>query len=319
MQRYCVVLLVFALLTITDVDSATPASISPADNLPESIRSIDISDRRLLRTYKTENAIKEERAITIPGLSKIKEWVTLHVSWFKTWYNNGKQANIWMNEKKTPDEVFKILKLDEDINTVLNNPKLTTWVAFMRIYNKNNKGKTVTLIGMLTKHYGNLPLTKMIETARRNPATRRLANRLQTDQLVGWAGNGLSTDVVYMTLKVGDGTVDKLLANPALNVWFYYFNRMNNHDPDREVNLIKKLRSSYDDMELAKAIEVATKEKTTEFIAKELQTAQFKLWKADGRDPRTVFNMLMLDTKKWPYDPNVDVYRAYYLFYKANK
>ncbi|GMF20868.1 unnamed protein product [Phytophthora fragariaefolia] len=120
-------------------------------------------------------------------------------------------------------------------------------------------------------------------------------------------------------LKVGDGTVDKLLANPALKVWFYYFNRMNKHHPDREVNLIKKLTSSYDDMELAKAIEVATKEKTTELFAKELQTAQFKLWKADGRDPRTVFNMLMLDTKKWPYDPNVDVYRAYYLFYKAKK
>ncbi|KAG6623759.1 putative secreted RxLR effector peptide protein [Phytophthora cinnamomi] len=224
----------------------------------------------------------------------------------------------WIKQKKTPDGVSLQLKLDENIDTVLNSPKLTTWVRFMMAYNKKNPDG-VTLLGTLTKHYETVPLVKMIEISRRSPDTRRLANRLQDDQLTDWAGNGLSTDVVYSILKVGNGSVEKQLANPALNVWFYYFNRMNNYQPDKEVNMSKKLTSSYDDMDLSKAIEVATKDKTTEIIAKRLQTAQFKSWFADDRDPRTVFNMLKLDKKKWLYDSNVGVYRAYNLFYKANK
>ncbi|KAG6623561.1 Secreted RxLR effector peptide protein [Phytophthora cinnamomi] len=185
-------------------------------------------------------------------------------------------------------------------------------------YNKSPDG--VTLLGTLTKHYETVPLVKMIEVSRRSRDTRRLANRLLDDQLSDWAGNGLYTDVVYSILKVGDGSVEKLFENPALNVWFYYFNRMNNYQPDKEVNMSKKLMSSYDDMDLSKAIEVATKDKTTtEIIAKRLQTAQVKSWLADDRDPRTVFNMLKLDKKKWLYDSNVGVYRAYNLLYKVNK
>ncbi|KAE9034728.1 hypothetical protein PR001_g7663 [Phytophthora rubi] len=319
MQRFVLIaLLVVALFAVVDAASTTPILKSTAVNSAASFPSLS-HDKRLLRieTYEGEGE-GDERAIAIPGLTKVKQWLTTNISRFKAWYGDRKQVKAWSKEKKTPEEVFMLLKLDENINKVLNNPKLTTWVRFMRAYNKKNEN-SVTLIGTLTKFYGNEPLAKMLEVSRRNPATWRLANKLQADQWVGWTGNGLSADVVYKMLKVGDGSVEKLLANLALIVWFHYSNRVNAHKPDRGMAVIKKLTASYDEMELAKAIEVATKDKTTEFISTRLQAGQFTGWLIEGRDPRTVFNRLKLDTKKWPSDPNVDVYRAYSVFYKAYK
>ncbi|KAG6614822.1 Secreted RxLR effector peptide protein [Phytophthora cinnamomi] len=225
-----------------------------------------------------------------------------------------------MKEDKTPDEVFKLLKLDEDLNTVLNSPKLTTWTFFLVKYNKRNP-RPQTLIETLTKYYGTLPVAKTLETARLDPngATFRLADRLQGDQLLGWQQKWLSTDVVFDMLRLGDDSAEKVLSNPAMSVWVYYFTRSNLYNPDREVSMITKLRMTYDDIALAKATEAAMKEKRSTNAIRILQKAQFKTWLFEGKDPPKIFKMLEIETTKWSYDLNVDIYRAYKLFYEENK
>lgn len=143
----------------------------------------------------------------------------------------------WTKEKKTPDEVFKLLQLDQNIDTVLNSPKLTTWARFLLSYNKKSEND-VTLLGTLTKFYGNEPLAKILELSRWKSDTRLLASGLQNAQLTGWQGNGLTTDIVYSMLKVGDQSVEKLLANPALHVWTYVSFRRTAHDPESYVYMV---------------------------------------------------------------------------------
>ncbi|KAG3071250.1 hypothetical protein PI124_g16693 [Phytophthora idaei] len=141
----------------------------------------------------------------------------------------------------------------------------------------------VTMLGVLTKTYGGEAVAKMIEAARASPKTSGVANRLQ---------NGLTPDIVFQMMKVGEGGVDKLMSNQ---------------------DLIKKLLTVYDDIPLAKAFEAATQVKTTEFMWKKLQQAQFKKWLADGVEPSTIFKSLNLDNVKWTADPNAGVYREYNL------
>lgn len=319
MRRAITVVLVLASVFAV----ANAASASTESKLPCSPNgnSDDVSTKRLLGSIRTVDENEEERAITIPGLAKIKDWIAANISRFRTWYSNRKQAKGWLKEEKTPDDVFKLLKLDEDLDTVLDSPKLTTWAVFLVKYNKKYPEKATSLLGMLTKHYGTIPVAKTVETARLNPkgGTFKLADMLQGHQLVGWRHNGLSTDVVFDMLKIGDGSVEKLLSNPALNVWVYYFTRSNRYNPDREVNMIAKLRTHYDDIALAKAIEAAAKEKRATNAIDLLQTAQFKTWQLEGKDPSKIFKMLKLETTKWPYDTNVDVYRAYRTYYKESK
>ncbi|EGZ26583.1 hypothetical protein PHYSODRAFT_429378, partial [Phytophthora sojae] len=82
---------------------------------------------------------------------------------------------------------------------------------------------------------------------------------LRNDQMLAWILNGLSPDAVFKLVKLDEGGLEKLLSNPAFTVWYYYFNRLNQYNPDRGVSMIKSLLTTYEDAPLAKAISVAKK------------------------------------------------------------
>ncbi|KAG7383024.1 hypothetical protein PHYPSEUDO_004072 [Phytophthora pseudosyringae] len=325
MRFPCILLLVLACLAaISDAAPITGGSkLSTADfqttHRSRVFNRPDAADKRRLKTHSAKTEAEEERAIVLPGLAKIKEWFQAFVLKIKLTFSEGRQLGAWQKEKKTPEDVFKLLRLDSGTGNLMANSKLKTWSVYMTMYNNKNPTKSVTMLGMFTKTYGDEAVAKMIEAARRSPKTKVLANQLQMQQLTGWAQNGLSTDIVFQLLKVGEGGLDKLMTNKALNVWFYYFNQMNRHNPDRQVELTKKLLTVYDDIPLAKAFEAATKVKRTEFIGTELQQAQFAKWLADGIDPATIFKSLKMDKVKWGVDPTAEVFRGYKTFYNANK
>nr|QMU24849.1 PaRXLR25 [Phytophthora agathidicida] len=329
MRFCCFVVLVIATLVAVNEAALIHADYKLSTGIyPASAENSNFGTR-LLRADSTVARYEEERAFTIPGLAKTKEWITNFLSKIKTSFINRRQAKKWMKEQKTPDEVFKLLKLDQGTETLMADPKLRTWSVFMTTYNNKNRDKMVNMLGMFTKYYGDEAVAKMLETARRDPYTYKLADRLQERQIYGWIRNGLSADIVFQLLKVGETRVDKLLSNPAFNVWYYVVSRLNRHNPDKEVNMIKKLLTTYDDIELAKAIEAATKVKTTGTLAKNVesteaiatifQKAQFKKWLADGIDPPTILKRLEMDKLKWGTDPNAEIFRAYTTFYKENK
>jgi len=281
MQLKCIALLVAATL-LAVVHAAGEHKLASSD---EGFKVNCVQDTMLLRPGRSDQAYAEERAVSIPGLSNLKNGLTTKSSKLELWLTNRKQLQAWTKQKNTPEDVFKLLKLDEGTETLMASPKLVLWMKYLKMYNKKYPDKARTMLGVFTKTYGDEAVAKMLEAARRSPDTTKLANSLQTFQLSAWAQNGLSPDVVFRVLKVGEGGVDKLMSNKALNVWFYYFNQMNRYSEGREVNLMKKLLSSYDDIQLAKAFEAAKHVKTTEFMGKELQNAQFRKWFTDGLDP----------------------------------
>ncbi|KAG3115425.1 hypothetical protein PI124_g8011 [Phytophthora idaei] len=292
----------------------------------------------------------EERVITVPVTSKLKEWLNAlvrkmmtkvpslsklterfraFVLKIKLSFKEGKQFSAWLKEKKRPEDIFKLLRLDTGTKNLMANSNLQTWSVYMTLYNKDNPTKMTTMLGMLTKTYGDLKVANMLEAARRNRKTFNLADMLQGQQLRGWARNGLSTDIVFDLLKVGEGGVENLFVNPAFTVWFYYFTRMNRYNPDSEIDMFKKLLANYDEISLAKAIEAATKAKSTErlvksvwsteFVANAFRTAQYKYWQAENIGPPTIFSRLGMGKTKWELDPKAEIFRGYKTFYDANK
>jgi hypothetical protein len=235
-----------------------------------------------------------------------------------------------MKKGSTPEDVFKLLKLDEGTETLLTNPSASLWVEFVKAYNLKNPTKKATIVGVFTKVYGDAAVAKMLETARRIPSTNKRASRLQDQQLMGWANNGITDpNIIFQLLKVGDSSLPRLFASPNFNVWYYFFNRMNRYNADREVTMIKTLLAVYDDIPLAKAIEAAKNVKltgtlpknvpSTESVAIYFQKAQFMKWLEDGTEPATIFTKLGMDKLKWSTDPNAGIYRGYKAFYDASK
>ncbi|KAE8982181.1 hypothetical protein PR003_g24403 [Phytophthora rubi] len=222
-----------------------------------------------------------------------------------------------MKEKKTPDDVFKALKLDDELETVLDNEKLHLWVDFVNKFNKKNHGREVTLLGMLTKTYGDEALAKVFETAKQNPSTVWIATKLQNEQQIVWMLNGLDPDFVFKWFKLDKATVEELLSNPALGVWYHFFHNLNQFNPDRDVTMITKLVNTYDDIPLAKAISAAMKDENMQLVASRLQEAQFQKWRLDGRNPDAISKLLLKDRMGWK---NQGISRDYKTFYEdANK
>ncbi|GMF12657.1 unnamed protein product [Phytophthora lilii] len=246
------------------------------------------------------------------SLSRIQEWFKRNWTNLKEKIRQRKQVNAWMKEGKTPEDVFKILKLDQGIDGLLGKPNLQPWIAFLKVYNKKNEDKSVWLIGLLTKTYGDEATANMLELARRVPSTRNRANNLQAQQLNGWARNGLSEDIVFRLLKLDAiEKVDDLVAKPNLGVWYYFFKMKNHWNPDKNLDAMKILRTSYDDIALAKAFEAATKVESTKWIGTTMQKIQFNAWFDEKRTPTSIFKALNMNKEKWPFDPNAAVYNGY--------
>ncbi|KAE8876266.1 hypothetical protein PF007_g30044 [Phytophthora fragariae] len=309
MQPYCV--LVIALVAcVANVPVGVGASLTASTSSIENPN--DVHARMLLREGGEDG---EERIDTSPSLlSKLENALT----GFTRKDNTPPEVRGWMKKKKTPDDVFKALKLDDELETVLDNEKLHLWVDFVNKFNKKNRGeREVTILGMLTKTYGDEALAKMLETAKQNPSTVWLATKLQNEQQIVWMLNGLSPDFVFKWFKLDKGTLEELLSNPALGVWYHFFHGLNQFNPDRDVTMITKFVDTYGDIPLAKAISAAMKDGDMQLVVSRLQEAQFQKWRLDGRDPGAITKLLLKDRMGWK---NQGIFRAYNTFYEgANK
>nr|AEK81313.1 Avh429 [Phytophthora sojae] len=171
----------------------TVASAATKDSNPStSVRSLTdtpdgVSTKRLLSSNKAVDESEKERAIAIPGLAKIKEWITANVSRFKTWYSN------WLNEGgEDTRRRFQAAEGGEDTRQRFQaaqagsrpgngaqqpEANFVGWVPYQvhheEPWEKDNCAR---------------PVAKSLETARLNPKgpTFRLADTLQAHELVVW-------------------------------------------------------------------------------------------------------------------------------------
>lgn len=176
----------------------------------------------------------------------------------------------------TSEDLFKLLKLDEDVNKVLTNQALVTWIDFLGRYNAKNPEQKTTLIQTFTKFFGDEPLARMLASAKNVPSTEKMATRLQQAQFNQWLGVK-STDDVFKLLKL-NGNVDNLLTNPNLSTWISYALLFNSKNPGKGTTMIQTFTKFFGREDLAKMLEAAKKVPKTEKLAKQFQAAQFKQW-----------------------------------------
>ncbi|KAG6944701.1 hypothetical protein JG688_00016949, partial [Phytophthora aleatoria] len=98
------------------------------------------------------------------------------------------------------------------------------------------------------------------KTAKRDPGTEHLAQKLQYDLLAAWGANELSTDVVFKLLKVDEENAKDLFTTPAFHVWSSYFSLRNHYNPDKDVDMMNQLLASFNEFSLAKSAQLARKD-----------------------------------------------------------
>ncbi|KAG2856501.1 hypothetical protein PC129_g13062 [Phytophthora cactorum] len=117
------------------------------------------------------------------------------------------QQNLqWLSKQKSPDDVFKLLKLDEPSLAILTDPKLSAWGSYLMVFNSKNPGKETTLIATLTSHYTDLGVAQLLQEGKKFTQTKKIAEDLQSAQFARWFYDGKTKKDLLSIMKLKKAT-----------------------------------------------------------------------------------------------------------------
>ncbi|OWZ09582.1 Avirulence (Avh) protein [Phytophthora megakarya] len=192
------------------------------------------------------------------------------------------------------DDLFVQFKLNVPNTNVFENPAFLKWAQSVDDFNLQNADKAPkSMLPTLMRQYETIPLSTMLEAAKKVESTRDVATRLQNEQMKLWKNGGLTTDQLFTAYKLDvlNGGVKNLLANPGVKIWIKYAD-----DFYPGTTLYDKLRKTYsDDAVLSKLLIAGMEDSKTKTLATELQTKLVKDWTEKLQPPAVVFKFLALD------------------------
>ncbi|KAF4138827.1 hypothetical protein GN958_ATG12036 [Phytophthora infestans] len=229
---------------------------------------------------------------------------------------------LWLTDKRSPLDVFKLLKLDDVATNPLDNAALDAWESYLNLFNYVNResGKKITELETFRAAYGgDDALAKMLHQAARVSTTKEAARNLLRDQRNRWWGEKRTPLDVFKLLNL-DKVASNPLASPALDVWNSYLKSFNywSRGTGRETTTIDTFTAAYGDAALAKIINTARTVPETEKMATALQLQQFALWMRKRGNPNNIYtHVFKLDPKlKTIPEPYQTILNHYHSFYK---
>ncbi|ETM56476.1 hypothetical protein L914_00565 [Phytophthora nicotianae] len=212
---------------------------------------------------------------------------------------------------KSPENFFKMLKLDDTGEELFKSPAFPTWVSYVDHFNRKNSGEASSIFARLTKIYGEVKLAEMIETAIKTSTAETIAKRLQEQQNLQWLSKQKSPDDVFKLLKL-DKLNSAVLSDVKLSAWLSYVKDFNLANPRKEESLLKTLTHQYKEVGAAKIIQQGKELSETKNLAEDLQVAQFTRWFRKGVSDDNIHKLLNVKTLD---DPNMAIVDEYIKFY----
>ncbi|OWZ08236.1 RxLR effector protein [Phytophthora megakarya] len=213
----------------------------------------------------------------------------------------GLQIMNWVNSKKSADDVFKILKLEQTGDKLFESPLFSIWATF--VAKQNSKDPGVEMFTVFASHYTDDALAKIIPThilatAKTIDSTKAMATKLEGLQIMNWINAKNSADDVFKMLKL-DQAGDKLFESPPFITWATFVAKQNSKDPG--VEMFSTFTKHYSDDALAKIMpaHILARAKTigsTRAMATKLEgLQQIPSWISAEKSADDVFKLLKLD------------------------
>ncbi|KAG3169334.1 hypothetical protein PC128_g19185 [Phytophthora cactorum] len=227
----------------------------------------------------------------------------------------SEQTKLWQANKKSPADVFKLVKLDEEGPTLLTSPLFKSWLQYTDEYNMINWKETVSSISTLRTHYSDDVLAKMSLAADKTPSTQNFAKRLRSELLREWYDTLKPGDFVFKALKL-DKTTSKVFERPLFALWKEYMEFVSLKDPRIKVNMLTPLIKVYGERKLVKILTTAENVPSTNTIATNLQEALLNRWLDNKKKPEAVFSQLRIegtatdDASRLFYEKYIEAFKA---------
>ncbi|KAE8965757.1 hypothetical protein PR003_g27728, partial [Phytophthora rubi] len=204
---------------------------------------------------------------------------------FATQLEEVQLAN-WLTSKKTADDVFTLLKLDDEGGKFFKDPVFSTWVTYAT--KLDDKHPDALMFPVLKARYEDDVLANIFTVAKETSSTKSIAEGQEKILFAKWAGDGKTADDAFKLLKLNP-KMDDFLKSPALGSWVSYV-KMLKEDPYKL--LLATLSTHYTDEGLSRMLVVAKQDYKTVSIAGKLEDALFNRWKVQGKSAESVFKLL---------------------------
>ncbi|OWZ00133.1 RxLR effector protein [Phytophthora megakarya] len=205
----------------------------------------------------------------------------------------GLQIANWLGAGNTPDDVFKVLKLNHAGDKLFESPVFGNWASF--VAKRNGEDPNMAMFSLFAKYCDGYELAKIIPpqiliSAISNPRTSVMAKNLESLKITNWITAKKSADDVFKILKL-EQVGDKLLDSSLFRVWVSFVTKIS--EGNRNKVIVKQLTNSFDDVSRARMISAATKaDPSMEKLVAQLEFAQFSLWRDQRKTPQEVVMML---------------------------
>ncbi|OWY99100.1 Avirulence (Avh) protein [Phytophthora megakarya] len=207
----------------------------------------------------------------------------------------------WLTKGISPGVIFKAMALDKVGDDLLNSPKLTTWITYMKDYNaKYPKNRPISLFSTLMKNYPDDDLVRIMEKARKVSSTKAMAERFQLELVHKWLAEMKTPQDIFTKLRIED-VGNHLFKSPRLELWVKYVDNYNKNSPDKDkVNLMTILKTiyMYNDENMVNLLIEGKKVAATKKLATRVQTYQMSFWLGERKPPSKVFELLKLNEAK---------------------
>ncbi|KAG6611994.1 RxLR effector protein [Phytophthora cinnamomi] len=198
----------------------------------------------------------------------------------------------WIRSKHSADAVFKLLKLDDNVDNLLTNPLLGNWVAYAEKVNENPYSILLTKLKLseLTRTDGKL--ADMLVRAKETASTSVIAGKLEAVQLEKWLSEGKSAEDVFKLLQL-EKEGETLLWNPRVWSWVDYVAKLDSTKTDDTIASVLKPR--YSDQMLVEMLSMGINvdDKMAQRLAERLTPIVLKMWLGEMKSADAVFDLVL--------------------------
>ncbi|CAH0492177.1 unnamed protein product [Peronospora farinosa] len=218
------------------------------------------------------------------------------------------QVQWWIKEKKTTDEVFTLLKLDQTNGNPFASPIFSQWKAFITSKNLENpepeEAATREMFDCLSSHYkDDVVLIKILDAEYElDSALSNTADDLLEVQAQKWKNDHKTEEDVFTLLMLDQTDVEQLLASPAFIQWtrFVHLNRTGAYTSDASIDpamILDAIKLHYKNEDAVVEILVAGNDiKSARSLPFDLLCTQLEMWYIEDKTPEDVFTLLRLES-----------------------
>ncbi|OWZ16854.1 RxLR effector protein [Phytophthora megakarya] len=194
----------------------------------------------------------------------------------------------WRSTTNNADDVFKLLKLNDEGDQLLKSPVWDMWFSyFTQVYRSNSDE---VLLQVLKNHYADDAIAKMVGVAK----SRKMAEPLKGALFSSWLSLSYDADDVFKILKLNNQGDKVVFENPVFPTWMSYLPKLKLTNQDEVMFTV--LKTHYGESELMKLVEMAKsgRKKIWGGIAAKVEQ---ELWRSQGKTSDDIFTLFKLGQK----------------------